>query len=72
VFQFDVVRAAGTVVSSTVTYLIPVVSVVLGVLVLGERLGAAQLLGFGIVLTAALLINRVPRRLVATQPAPGR
>lgn len=72
VFQFDVVRAAGTVVSSTVTYLIPVVSVVLGVLVLGERLGPAQLLGFGIVLTAALLINRVPRRLVATQPATGR
>lgn len=72
VFQFDVVRAAGTVVSSTVTYLIPVVSVVLGVLVLGERLGPAQLGGFVVVLAAALLINRVPRRQVATQPAAGR
>lgn len=61
-FQYDVVRVAGPVVSSTVTYLIPVVSVVLGVLVLGERLGVAQLVGFGIVLAAAIMINRVPAR----------
>ena len=67
-FQYDVVRAAGTVVGSTVTYLIPVVSVLLGVLVLGERLGAAQLVGFVIVLGAALIINKVPRRQVATAP----
>lgn len=56
--QFDVVRDAGTVVSSTVTYLIPVVSVVLGVLVLGEHLGVFQLLGFVLVLTAALIVGR--------------
>lgn len=65
-FQYDVVRAAGTVVGSTVTYLIPVVSVVLGVLVLGERLGPAQLIGFAVVLVAAVSINRVPSRQVAT------
>ena len=69
VLQFDVVRAAGTVASSTVTYLIPVVSVVLGVLVLGERLGGAQLAGFAVVLMAALIVNRVPRRQVATERA---
>ena len=34
--QYDVVRAAGAVVSTTVTYLIPVVSILLGVLVLGS------------------------------------
>jgi drug/metabolite transporter (DMT)-like permease len=68
VLQYDVVRAAGTVVGSTVTYLIPVVSVILGVLVLGERLGPAQLVGFAIVLGAALLVNAVPRRQVATAP----
>lgn len=56
--QFDVVRDAGTVVSSTVTYLIPVVSVVLGVLVLGEHIGPMQLLGFALVLGAALLVGR--------------
>ncbi len=60
--QYDVVRAAGAIVSTTVTYLIPVVSVLLGVLVLGEHLGAAQVIGFVIVLSAAVVINRPPRR----------
>lgn len=56
--QFDVVRDAGTVVSSMVTYLIPVVSVVLGVVVLGEHVGPAQLSGFVLVLAAAVLVGR--------------
>lgn len=64
-FQYDVVRAAGTVVGSTVTYLIPVVSVLLGVLVLGERLGPAQLVGFAVVLVAAVVIQRAPARPMA-------
>ena len=59
--QFDVVRGAGPVIGSTITYLIPVVSVVLGVLVLGERLGPWQLVGFVIVLGAAWVINHKPR-----------
>lgn len=74
--QFDVVRDAGTVVSSTVTYLIPVVSVILGVLVLGEHIGVFQLLGFVLVLTAALIVGRpaagwgsLVRRVKAKQPA---
>jgi drug/metabolite transporter (DMT)-like permease len=56
--QFDVVRDAGAVVSSTVTYLIPVVSVVLGMLVLSESLAWPQLVGFAIVLAAALVVGR--------------
>lgn len=60
--QFDVVRAAGAVASTTVTYLIPVVSVVLGVFVLGEHLGAAQLLGFVVVLGCAYAINAKPEK----------
>jgi drug/metabolite transporter (DMT)-like permease len=59
--QFDVVRGAGPVVGSTITYLIPVVSVLLGVFVLGEHLGPWQLVGFAIVLGAAFVINRRPR-----------
>lgn len=55
--QYDVVREAGTIISTTVTYLIPVVSVLLGVLVLGEHLGPAQVAGFVIVLGAAAIIN---------------
>ncbi len=60
--QFDVVRGAGPVVASTITYLIPVVSVLLGVLVLAERLGPAQLVGFAVVLGAAWVVNRPQRR----------
>lgn len=59
--QFDVVRGAGPVVGSTITYLIPVVSVLLGVVVLREHLGPAQLVGFAVVLGAAWVINRRPR-----------
>lgn len=60
--QFDVVRGAGATVSTTVTYLIPVVSVVLGVLVLGERLAWPQLLGAAIVLVSAVVIGLPNRR----------
>ncbi len=61
--QYDVVRAAGPVVGSTVTYLIPVVSVLLGTLVLGEHLSWVALVGFAVVLGAALVINRPDRPL---------
>lgn len=57
VLQFDVVRGAGALVGTTITYLIPIVSVLLGVLVLGERLGAWQLVGFVVVLAAAWGVN---------------
>ena len=61
-FQYDVVRAAGPTVGSSVTYLIPVVSVALGVLVLGERLAWPQFLGAAVVLGAAVLIGRSGKR----------
>jgi drug/metabolite transporter (DMT)-like permease len=57
-FQYDVVRAAGPTVGASVTYLIPVVSVALGVLVLGERLQWPQFAGAAVVLGAAVLIGR--------------
>ncbi|MEO6143568.1 MAG: EamA family transporter [Dermatophilaceae bacterium] len=61
-FQYDVVRAAGPTVGTSVTYLIPVVSVALGVLVLGERLQWPQFAGAAVVLGAAVLIGRSKRR----------
>jgi drug/metabolite transporter (DMT)-like permease len=84
--QFDVVRGAGPVVASTITYLIPVVSVLLGELVLGEHLGPAQLVGFAVVLAAAVVVNRParvpaqpsrrhsrsPRTPATTEPSPSR
>src|SRR6478672_93411 len=66
--QFDVVRGAGATVSTTVTYLIPVVSVVLGVLVLDEHLAWPQLLGAAIVLVSAVVVGLPARR--RRQPAP--
>lgn len=58
VLQFDVVREVGPTVGATVTYLIPVVAVVLGVVFLHERLAWPQLAGAGIILAAAVVIGR--------------
>jgi drug/metabolite transporter (DMT)-like permease len=57
-FQYDVVRAAGPTVGASVTYLIPIVAVSVGVLFLGERLQWPQFAGAAIVLAAAVLIGR--------------
>ncbi|MEP7194162.1 MAG: DMT family transporter [Actinomycetota bacterium] len=60
-FQYDVVRAAGPTVGTSVTYLIPIVAVTVGVLFLGERLQWPQFAGAAIVLAAAVLIGRSNR-----------
>ncbi len=56
--QFDVVRAVGPTVGATVTYVIPVVAVVLGLAFLDEQLSPAQVVGAVVVLSAAVLIGR--------------
>jgi drug/metabolite transporter (DMT)-like permease len=70
--QFDVVRAAGPTVATSVTYVIPVVSVALGILVLGESLGPVVLVGAAVVLGASVLIGgtapRVRRRPPSSVP----
>lgn len=57
-WNFDVVREAGPLVSASMTYLIPAVAVALGVVVLGERLAPIQVAGSVLVLGAAYLVNR--------------
>lgn len=57
VLQFEVVRAVGPTVAATVTYLIPVVAVSLGVVVLGEHVGPWQLAGAAIVIGAGVLVQ---------------
>ncbi len=59
--QFDVVRAAGPTVASTITYLIPVVSVVLGAALLSEHLTGWEYAGAAIVLSAAVVVSRPTR-----------
>ncbi|OLT22395.1 hypothetical protein BJF81_00710 [Ornithinimicrobium sp. CNJ-824] len=55
--QYAVVRAAGPTVATSVTYPIVVVSVVLGVLLLGESVGPLVLVGAAVVLAGSLLIG---------------
>jgi drug/metabolite transporter (DMT)-like permease len=62
VLQFEVVRAVGPTVAATVTYLIPVVAVTLGVVVLGEEVGPWQLAGAAIVIGAGVLVQAGPKR----------
>lgn len=57
-FQFDVVRQAGPTVGLTVTYLVPVVAVVLGIVVLGERVALPQLAGAAIVVSSTIALGR--------------
>ncbi len=58
--QYVVVRAAGATVASSVAFVIPVVAVTLGVVVLGESVGALALVGGASILMAALLVTRTP------------
>ncbi len=65
VLNFRVVRVAGVSTSTSVTYLMPVVATVVGVLVLGERLHWNQPVGALIVLTGVAVsqgLLRSPRR----------
>jgi len=55
--QFDIMRAVGPTVGATVTYVIPVVAVALGVIFLHEHLWWPQVVGAAIVLAAAVVIG---------------
>jgi drug/metabolite transporter (DMT)-like permease len=60
VLQFDVVREAGATVSATITYLVPVVSVGLGIAVLGEHIAWPQIVGATVGIAAAAVIIGPP------------
>jgi drug/metabolite transporter (DMT)-like permease len=65
VLNYAIVRAAGATIASTVTYLIPVFSTVLGVVVLGEPLSWNEPVG-AVVVIAGIAVSqgqlRLPRR----------
>ncbi|MCA1225265.1 DMT family transporter [Saccharopolyspora sp. 6M] len=70
--NYRLIADEGATVASTVTYLMPVVSVLLGWLVLGERLSWRVLLGIALVLAGvALTRNRTARPRPARGPAAG-
>ncbi|HEV8012629.1 MAG TPA: EamA family transporter, partial [Pontimonas sp.] len=57
VWNYRNIELAGSVIASSVTYITPVVAVVLGVLFLRETLSFSQLLGGGLVILSALLVQ---------------
>ena len=63
------VREAGATASSTVTYLIPVVAVVLGVVALGERAGWNLLVGGAVVIAGVALTEGRLRWRRSDEPA---
>ena len=68
IWNINVLRAWGPTNASTVTYVTPVVGVLLGVLILGETFGWHEPLGAGLVLLGILLAQQR----IAARPTPPR
>jgi drug/metabolite transporter (DMT)-like permease len=58
VLNYQIITSEGATVASTVTYLLPVVTIVLGVLVLGESVTGIVLGGIGLVLAGVALTRK--------------
>src|SRR5690348_14537824 len=58
VLNYQIITSEGATVASTVTYLVPVVAIVLGILVLGESITAITLAGIALVLAGVALTRR--------------
>ena len=68
--NYRVIRIAGALTSSTVTYATPIVSTVLAILVLGESFSWNQPAGALLVLLGVALVQGFVRVLAETQPVP--
>ena len=58
VLNYQIITSEGATVASTVTYLLPVVAIVLGILVLGESITVTTLAGIALVLAGVALTRR--------------
>jgi drug/metabolite transporter (DMT)-like permease len=61
VLNYQIITSEGATVASTVTYLLPVAAIVLGVLVLGEHITAPVALGIALILTGVALTRNHTR-----------
>ncbi|MGW3468872.1 DMT family transporter [Saccharopolyspora sp. NPDC000995] len=68
--NYRIIGDEGATTASTVAYLMPIVSVLLGWLLLGEELGLRVLLGMAIVLLGVALTRRFPTPKPVAAPAP--
>lgn len=70
VIYFELIRELGATRALTVTYLQPVVAILLGVIVLGEAIRALHLVGLALILLGVAAVNgQLPRRPIAAVPA---
>jgi drug/metabolite transporter (DMT)-like permease len=67
VLNYQIIVSEGATVASTVTYLLPVVAIVLGVLVLGETVTVAALAGIALVLAGVALTRRREKSAIRDQ-----
>jgi drug/metabolite transporter (DMT)-like permease len=58
VLNYQIITSEGATIASTVTYMLPVVAIVLGVVVLGETVTVVVLAGISLVLTGVALARR--------------
>lgn len=58
ILNYTIVRDAGALVASTVTYVIPIFSTVAGVALLGERLTAGNVVGAPLIVAGAALAQQ--------------
>jgi drug/metabolite transporter (DMT)-like permease len=58
VLNHQIITSEGATIASTVTYLLPVVAIVLGVLVLSETIAVSALVGIALVLAGVALTRR--------------
>jgi drug/metabolite transporter (DMT)-like permease len=65
VLNYQIITSEGTTVAATVTYLLPVVAIALGVLVLGETVTVTVLAGIALVLAGVAPIRLRDRKTTA-------
>ena len=65
VLNYQIIASEGATVASTVTYLLPVVAIILGVLVLGEHITVTILAGIALILAGVALTRNQTQRALA-------
>ncbi len=68
VLNYQIITSEGATAASTVTYLLPVVAIVLGVLVLGEQITIVILAGVGLILSGVALTRHRTQKAPAEAP----
>jgi drug/metabolite transporter (DMT)-like permease len=58
VWNYRNIESAGSVIASSVTYVTPVIAVILGMLIMGERLSIVQIVGGILVVISALVVQK--------------